>query len=48
MTDTYEEPKIIAFSNMVVRIYRPILTPDEKEKRMKSIRNAAARLLKNT
>ena len=44
--DTYQEVQVIKFPNMTARIYRPILTAEEKEKRMKAIHKAAAELLK--
>jgi hypothetical protein len=40
ITKTYES------SNAVVRVYRPILTEDERERRMKRIQEATANLLK--
>lgn len=43
--DIYNEPKIVNFPNMTVRVFRPILTEDERAKRMKNIHDAAARLL---
>lgn len=44
--DTYSEPKIIEYPNAVVRVYSPILTSEEREKRMKEIGKAAAQLLR--
>lgn len=44
--DTYGEPIILHFPNVVARVYRPILTPEERERRMKIIHNAAAELLR--
>ena len=43
--DIYSEPQIVNFPNMTVRVFRPILTEEEKAKRMKTIHDAAARLL---
>ena len=43
--DIYNEPQIVNFPNMTVRVFRPILTEDERSKRMKNIHDAAARLL---
>ena len=34
------------FDNCVIRVHRPELTTEEREKRMQEIHNAAARLLK--
>lgn len=44
--DTYGEPIIFNFPNATVRVFRPILTPEERERRMKIIHNAAADLLR--
>lgn len=44
--DTYNEPIILEFPNAVVRVFRPILTPEERERRMKIIHDAAAALLR--
>lgn len=43
--DIYYEPQIVNFPNMTVRVFRPILTEEERTKRMKKIHDAAARLL---
>ena len=45
--DTYEEPKIIAYPNMTVRIYSPILSDQERAARMKLVYKAAEALLKD-
>lgn len=37
--------KVMEFPNATVRVYRPILTEDEKARRMKLIENAAIDLL---
>jgi hypothetical protein len=44
--DKYYDPIIITFPNMVARVYRPILTEEERNKRMKAIHKQAANLLK--
>jgi hypothetical protein len=44
--DIYEEPITYIYPNAVVRVYRPILTPEERERRMKAIAKSAAELLK--
>lgn len=44
--DTYGEPIIFNFPNATVRVFRPMLTPEEKERRMRIIHDAAADLLK--
>lgn len=43
--DVYQEPQIITFPGMVVRVYRPILDDEERARRMKRIHDAAAELL---
>lgn len=45
-TDTYKEVKTIQFPGMLVRVYIPELTAEERNHRMKSINKAAANLLK--
>lgn len=44
--DTYNEPIISEYPNAVVRVFRPILTPEERDRRMKIIHDMAADLLK--
>lgn len=47
--DTYhKEAKVIEFPGMVVRVFSPILTEEEHNRRMKKIHDAAAKLLKST
>ena len=43
--DTYQEPQIMQFPGMTVRVHRPVLDEAEREKRMKRIRKAAERVL---
>ena len=43
--DTYGEPIIIEFPGMVARVFHPILTEEERTRRMKKIHDAAANLL---
>lgn len=43
--DTYGDPQIFKFPGMTVRVYRPILTEEERARRMKEIEKAAAALL---
>lgn len=43
--DVYGEPKIFKFPGMTVRVYQPILTDEERARRMKRIEQAAADLL---
>lgn len=42
----YTHTKTIESSSATIRVFSPILTDDERAKRMKSIHNAAAALLK--
>ena len=44
--DKYNDPIIITFPDMVARIYRPILTEEERTRRLKTIHTQAANLLK--
>ena len=43
--DTYGEPKTIEFPNAVVKVYSPILTEEERKRRMERIAKSAERLL---
>lgn len=43
--DTYKEPVIIKTAKCTVKIMRPELSEEEREKRMKEIERAAAELL---
>ena len=45
-SDTYGEPIIMELQNATVRVFRPILTDEERIKRMKLIYDAAADLLR--
>ena len=44
--DKYYDPIIITYPDMVERVYRPILTEEERARRMKIIHDQAANLLK--
>ncbi len=47
--DTYGEPIIFTYPNgSTTTVYRPILSPEERERRMKLIHDAAADLIKST
>lgn len=46
MSDTYKEVKVFTFPGVVARVHIPDLTTEERERRMQSIYDAAARLLK--
>ena len=43
--DVYMEPEIIRSGNCIARVYRPILTDEECERRMERIKKAAADLI---
>ena len=43
--DTYGEPIIIKVNNNVARFYSPILTDQERERRMEKIKQSAVRLV---
>ena len=45
--DTYSEPKIFNYPDAVVRVYSPILTEEERKKRMETIAKSAESLLKS-
>lgn len=43
--DIYDEPITIEFPGLVAKVYRPILTKEERERRMRLIARAAADLI---
>jgi hypothetical protein len=43
----YNAPITITFSNMVARVYTPILDSEERERQMKAIHKATANVLKS-
>lgn len=43
--DVYGEPQIFKWPGMTAKVYRPILTDEERARRMKLIEDAAAALL---
>lgn len=43
--DVYGDPRVFKFPGMTVRVYQPILTDDERARRMKRIEQAAAAVL---
>lgn len=43
--DTYSEPKTLEYQGAVVKVYSPILTEEERKRRMAQIAKSAARLL---
>jgi hypothetical protein len=44
--DTYQEPIIFEYPNATVRVFRPVLSEEERKRRMKIIHDAAADLIK--
>ena len=43
--DVYGEPEIIKHKNIVAKVYSPILTDEERERRYELIKQAAVRLV---
>ena len=43
--DIYMEPEVYHYDNCIVRVYRPILTEEERERRMEAIKKAAVDLV---
>lgn len=43
--DVYMEPESLHLDNCIIRVFRPILTDEERERRMERIKKAAAELL---
>ena len=44
--DTYSEPKTMTYPGVIAKVYSPILTEEERKRRMTQIAKAAERLLK--
>lgn len=45
--DTYGEPKIFTYPGIVAKVYSPILTDEERQRRMARIAESAERLLRS-
>lgn len=45
--DTYKEVREIEFPGMIARVHIPDISPEERARRMKAIREAAESLLKS-
>ena len=45
--DKYSEPKTFTYPGIVVKVYSPILTDEERERRMAQISKSAEKLLKS-
>ena len=41
----YDVPEIIRFKNIIARVYTPILTEEERERRIKEAKKASVRLV---
>lgn len=46
--DVYQEPYVMHYPQGTVTVYRPILTEEERARRMKIIHDAAADLIRDT
>lgn len=44
--DKYSEPKTFTYPNVIAKVYSPILSEEEKKRRMEKIAKSAERLLK--
>ena len=45
--DTYGEPKTYACNGIIAKVYSPILTEEERQRRMAQIAKSAERLLRS-
>ena len=43
--DIYMKPEVYHYDNCIVRVYRPILTEEERARRMEAIKKAAVDLV---
>lgn len=43
--DVYMEPEVYHYNNCTVRVYRPILTEEERARRMEEIKKVAVALV---
>ena len=43
--DVYMEPEVYHYNNCTIRVYRPILTEEERARRMEAIKKAAVDLV---
>lgn len=43
--DVYMEPEVYRHNNCIVRVYRPILTEEERARRMEEIKKATVDLI---
>ena len=45
LEDVYGEPEIIKEGNIIAKVYSPVLTDEERERRMEEIKKACVRLV---
>ena len=45
MADTYGEPTVMTKGHITAYIYHPIITDEERERRMEAIKRAATRII---
>lgn len=43
--DIYGEPEIFKYKNVIARVYTPILTDEERERRIEAMKKAAVSLV---
>ena len=43
--DVYGEPEIIEYKNIIAKVYSPIITDEERERRREIIKRAAVQLV---
>lgn len=43
--DVYGEPEIIKYKNIIAKVYSPIITDEERERRLAAMRKASVRLV---
>ena len=43
--DVYGDPVVITYGHITAKVYSPILTDEERERRMEAIKQAAVRLV---
>lgn len=44
--DIYSEPKVFTYENCIVRVYSPVLTEEERERRMNALKKTTANFMK--
>lgn len=46
--DIYGEPEVLVFGNVIVTVHSPILTEEERKKRLERVKQATIRLVLST